>query len=190
MNKKILIIEDIGQQRFIYDFNLKKVGFNTILAETGEKGLALALTDKPDLVLLDLMLPGIDGLGVCRQLKKEEKTQSIPVIIMTAKSQKKDIIDCMNAGADHFMVKPIQFNELFAKINELLLIKNDEDCELLKQCGFLIRYKGNTEEIKQIWMKNFCKNKLKSKDCERKKYKEKTGKTPPDHKTPIEEIEE
>ncbi len=73
MNEKILIIEDIGQQRFIYDFNLKKTGFDTLLAESGEKGLALTYSNKPDLILLDLMLPGMTELEVCRQLKKMKK---------------------------------------------------------------------------------------------------------------------
>ncbi|OVE72644.1 hypothetical protein BVX93_02120 [bacterium B13(2017)] len=119
-NKTILVIEDMNSQRFIYKFNFKKMGFNVMGAETGEIALILAETHNPDLIISDVMLPRINGFEVCRQLKANEKTKNIPIIFVTAKSQKEDIIEGINAGGTHYIVKPFDFNELISKIYEII----------------------------------------------------------------------
>src|SRR4030042_1552034 len=87
MREKILIVEDEKDIVKMLDYNLKKEGFRAISAYDGEDALDLAAREHPDLIVLDLMLPGIDGLEVCKALKKENKTSNIPIIMLTAKSQ-------------------------------------------------------------------------------------------------------
>ena len=118
--KTILIVDDHGALRYILSFDLQKKGFKTITAGSGEKGIEIALKDKPDLILLDAMMPGIDGFETCRRLKKEEDTKDIPVLMVTAKSQREDVLEGLQAGAVSYMVKPFKFEELFAKIVEVI----------------------------------------------------------------------
>ena len=118
--KTILIVDDHGALRYILSFDLQKKGFKTITAGSGEKGIEIALKDKPDLILLDAMMPGIDGFETCRRLKKEEDTKDIPVLMVTAKSQREDVLAGLQAGAVSYMVKPFKFEELFAKIVEVI----------------------------------------------------------------------
>ena len=118
--KTILIVDDHGALRYILSFDLQKKGFKTITAGSGEKGIEVALKDHPDLILLDAMMPGIDGFETCRRLKKEEVTKDIPVLMVTAKSQREDVLEGLQAGAVSYMVKPFKFEELFAKIVEII----------------------------------------------------------------------
>jgi len=118
--KTILIVDDHGALRYILSFDLQKKGFKTITAGSGEKGIEIALKDKPDLILLDAMMPGTDGFETCLRLKKEEESKDIPVLMVTAKSQREDVLEGLQAGAVSYMVKPFKFEELFAKIVEVI----------------------------------------------------------------------
>lgn len=118
--KKILIVDDHGALRYILSFDLQKKGFKTITAGTGEKGIELACAEKPDLILLDAMMPGIDGFETCRRLKTHEETKAIPVVMVTAKSQRKDVLEGLQSGAVSYMVKPFKFDELYNKIVEII----------------------------------------------------------------------
>ncbi|MCK5707438.1 MAG: response regulator [Candidatus Aureabacteria bacterium] len=118
--KAILIVDDHGALRYILSFDLQKKGFKTITAGSGEKGIELAQKDKPDLILLDAMMPGIDGFETCRRLKQDEDTKNIPVLMVTAKSQREDVLEGLQAGAVSYMVKPFKFEELFNKIVEII----------------------------------------------------------------------
>lgn len=102
------------------DYNLKKEGFKTLVAHNGEDGLESARKDRPDLMILDLMLPKMDGLEVCKQLKKEKETTAIPVIMLTAKSQESDKIVGLELGADDYVAKPFSIRELIARIKAVL----------------------------------------------------------------------
>lgn len=102
------------------EYNLKKEGFKVIDARDGEDALDLAVRAYPDLILLDLMLPGIDGLEVCKSLKKEAKTASIPIIMLTAKSQESDKVVGLELGADDYISKPFSPRELIARIKAVL----------------------------------------------------------------------
>ena len=101
-------------------YNLKKEGYRIVDARDGEDALDLALREHPDLILLDLMLPGIDGLEVCKQLKKEAKTSRIPIIMLTAKTQETDKIVGLELGADDYVSKPFSPKELIARIKAVL----------------------------------------------------------------------
>lgn len=120
MKETILIVEDEKDIVKMLDYNLKKEGYKTFVAHDGEDALDMANTKLPDLILLDLMLPGVDGLEVCKQLKAERKTASIPVIMLTAKAQESDKIVGLELGADDYMTKPFSPRELIARIKAVL----------------------------------------------------------------------
>lgn len=120
MKEKILIVDDEKDIVRMLDYNLKKEGFRTLSASDGEEALDKAIRERPDIVLLDLMLPGIDGLEVCKSLKKEAKTAGIPVIMLTAKTQEADKIVGLELGADDYVTKPFSIRELIARIKAIL----------------------------------------------------------------------
>ncbi len=120
MKEKILIVDDEKDIVKMLDYNLKKEGYRTLTAYDGEKAVEAVRQAKPDLVILDLMLPGIDGLEVCKNLKQEGKTASIPIIMLTAKSQEADKIVGLELGADDYMTKPFSPRELVARVKAIL----------------------------------------------------------------------
>ena len=117
---KILIIEDDPDIRELLRFNLEKAGYNLFLAEDGEKALTLARQHAPDIILLDLMLPGVDGLEVCRTLKKDPELQRIPVMMVTAKGEEMDRVVGLELGADDYVVKPFSLREVVLRIRKVL----------------------------------------------------------------------
>ena len=120
--KKILIIEDEKNMVEGLRFNLEARDYHVIAAFDGESGLKKALGELPNLVILDLMLPGINGYEVCKQLK--EDIPDIPIIMLTAKSQESDIVTGLDLGADDYITKPFSVLELLARINSLLRRSN------------------------------------------------------------------
>ncbi len=134
MKEKILIVEDEKDILKMLEYNLKKEGFRTISAYDGEDALDLASREYPDLVILDLMLPGMDGLEVCKELKRESKTASIPIIMLTAKSQESDKVVGLELGADDYITKPFSPRELIARIKAVLRRVKDKEklLEILK----------------------------------------------------------
>ncbi|HOW35622.1 MAG TPA: response regulator [Candidatus Omnitrophota bacterium] len=127
MKETILIVEDEKDIVKMLEYNLKKEGFKTLSAHDGEDALDLAGKEHPDLIILDLMLPGIDGLEVCKTLKKESKTASIPIIMLTAKSQESDKIVGLELGADDYVTKPFSLRELIARIKAVLRRAKEKD---------------------------------------------------------------
>ena len=125
--EKILIIEDEKDIVKMLDYNLKKEGFKTLSAHNGEDGLDMARKENPDLILLDLMLPEMDGLDVCKAIKNEAKTSHIPIIILTAKAQETDKIVGLELGADDYMTKPFSPRELMARIKAVLRRMKEKD---------------------------------------------------------------
>ena len=117
---KILIVEDDPDIRELLRFNLEKAGYTIFLAEDGEKALTLARKHSPDIVLLDLMLPGMDGLEVCRTLKKDPELQRIPIIMVTAKGEEMDRVVGLELGADDYVVKPFSLREVVLRIRKIL----------------------------------------------------------------------
>jgi len=127
MKETILIVEDEKDIVKMLDYNLKKEGFKTLVAHDGEDALDSATRDRPDLVILDLMLPGMDGLEVCKALKSETKTASIPIIMLTAKSQESDKVVGLELGADDYVTKPFSPRELIARIKAVLRRMKEKD---------------------------------------------------------------
>jgi len=120
MKEKILIVDDEKDIVKMLNYTLKKEGFRTVDASDGEDALDLAFKEHPDLIILDLMLPGVDGLEVCRQLKKEPKTAVTPIIMLTAKTQETDKVVGLELGADDYVSKPFSPKELIARIKAVL----------------------------------------------------------------------
>lgn len=118
--KKILIVEDDDDIRELVAFNLEMSGFSVLKKDKGEGVAELALENKPDLILLDVMLPGIDGFEVCRQIKKNKDTKEIPVLMLTARTDDEDIINGLETGADDYITKPFRPKILLAKVKTAL----------------------------------------------------------------------
>ena len=116
----ILVIDDEPDLLELVEFNLKKDGYETIVAKNGQAGLEIAQKHLPDLIVLDLMMPGIDGLEVCRQLRADSRTRQIPMIMLTAKSGEADRIVGLELGADDYVTKPFSPRELVARVRALL----------------------------------------------------------------------
>ncbi|HAD03774.1 MAG: DNA-binding response regulator [Desulfuromonadales bacterium GWC2_61_20] len=117
---KILAIEDEEDILALVHYNLTRDGYEVLTATSGEDGLALARQNAPQLVLLDLMLPGMDGLEVCRQLKRTAATESIPVIMLTAKGEEADVVAGLELGADDYVSKPFSARVLLSRIRAVL----------------------------------------------------------------------
>jgi two-component system, OmpR family, alkaline phosphatase synthesis response regulator PhoP len=118
--KMILVIEDEHDIQELVKYNLVKEGYPVSLADTGEQGIKLARAESPGLILLDLMLPGMDGLEVCKALKGDSKTSHIPIVMLTAKGEEADIVAGLELGADDYITKPFSPRVLIARIRALL----------------------------------------------------------------------
>lgn len=127
MADKVLIIDDEEHIAELIRYNLEAAGFKTVVAGNGIDGLSRAREEEPDLVLLDLMLPGIDGLEVCKRLRGEEKTRNVPIIMLTAKSEEIDKILGLELGADDYITKPFSVRELTARVKALLRRSNAQE---------------------------------------------------------------
>lgn len=117
---KILIVEDDRDIVEMVEYNLQEEGYVTISALNGEDGINLARREQPDLIILDIMLPVIDGFEVCRTLKSDDKTSHIPIIILSAKSQETDKVVGLELGADDYVTKPFSPRELIARIRAIM----------------------------------------------------------------------
>jgi two-component system phosphate regulon response regulator PhoB len=117
---RVLVIEDEADLRAVLDYNLTKEGHRVTLVSTGGEGLRLARELKPDLILLDLMLPDMPGTEVCRALKKDEGTRDFRVIMVTAKGEEIDRVVGFELGADDYVVKPFSVRELLLRVNAVL----------------------------------------------------------------------
>ena len=122
--KTILVIEDEPDIRDLLEFHLKKEGYKVLTSSDGEKGLKAALKESPNLILLDLLLPGIKGLDVCRVLKNDVNTSKINIIMVTALGQEENIVKGLETGADDYVSKPFNMAILLARISAVLRRNN------------------------------------------------------------------
>jgi len=116
----ILVVEDEEDIRELLKYNLEKEGYQVVGAGTGEDALRAVRDRRPDLILLDLMLPGIDGLEVCRRIRGAGHTQPLPIIMLTAKGEEADIVTGLELGADDYIVKPFSPRVLLARLRAAL----------------------------------------------------------------------
>lgn len=135
--KKILIVEDEESIRGFLKINLKRNGYEVIEVDNGEDGIKIAINEKPAIVILDVMLPGMDGFNVCKRIREEEK--NIGIIMLTAKSQDIDKITGLEYGADDYIVKPFNPMELLLRIKAILRrIGDEEEKRTIEQGRFKI----------------------------------------------------
>ncbi len=120
MKECVLIVEDEADIRELIAFNLEREGFATLAAEDGLIGVELARNHKPDIILLDVMLPQKDGFQVCRDLERDASTARIPIIMLTARGEEVDRIVGLELGADDYVVKPFSVRELILRIRAIL----------------------------------------------------------------------
>jgi DNA-binding response OmpR family regulator len=118
--KKIVVIEDEPDILEVLSYNLKREGYDVLAASDGVRGLALIRREQPDLVLLDLMLPGMDGVEICGTIKKDAQSQNTLIIMVTAKGEESDIVLGLGVGADDYIAKPFSPKELVARVKAVL----------------------------------------------------------------------
>lgn len=112
----VLIVEDEPAQRDILAYNLESEGYQVTRAENGEEALILIKEETPDLIVLDWMLPNVSGIEVCRQLKTRQETRTVPIIMLSARSEEVDRVRGLETGADDYVVKPYSVGELMARV--------------------------------------------------------------------------
>lgn len=127
MQQKILVVEDEVHIIELLKYNIELAGYQMIYADNGKEGINLCVEQHPDLVILDLMLPDIDGFDVCKILKKDERTKDIPVIMLTARGEEVDKVLGLELGADDYITKPFSIRELMARIKVVLRRFRAED---------------------------------------------------------------
>ncbi|MBN2735911.1 MAG: response regulator [Spirochaetales bacterium] len=132
--KAILVVDDEMDIRELLSYNLEQEGYKVYKAGTGEEAISISNTEKCDLILLDLMLPGINGFEVCKKIKKTSTTSHIPIVMLTAKNEDHDIIEGFDIGADDYVTKPFSPKILLARIKNLMKQSlTDEDQFLEKR---------------------------------------------------------
>ncbi len=112
----VLVVDDEPAQRAMLSYNIEAQGYRTVTASDGEEALVLADEQRPDIILLDWMLPKLSGIEVCRQLKARAPTREIPVIMVSARTEEEDRIRGLETGADDYIIKPYSVNELIARL--------------------------------------------------------------------------
>ncbi|MHB8835803.1 MAG: response regulator transcription factor [Candidatus Methylomirabilia bacterium] len=148
--ERILVIEDEEDILELFRYNLSREGYRVSTALSGEDGLRAAMRDRPDLVVLDLMLPGIDGIEVCRRLKADPHTRFIPVVMVTAKGDEADVVAGLELGADDYLTKPFSPKVLIARIRAVFRRREQESVKDAKepiQRGDVLIHPGRREVL-------------------------------------------
>lgn len=154
--KQILVIDDDADIRELISYNLTKNGFAVSSASSGEAALERLRNELPDLIILDLMLPGMDGLDICRKLRQAPRTAALPIIMLTARDEDADIVTGLELGADDYVIKPFSPRVLIARIRATLRQGHqplEEESGAILQSGNLVidpgrrRLQAGTKEI-------------------------------------------
>tara|TARA_B100001113_G_C21067543_1_gene604102 strand:- start:682 stop:1383 length:702 start_codon:yes stop_codon:yes gene_type:complete len=146
--KTILIIEDEKDIAELLAFNLENDEFNTLLANNGESGIKIARKRKPDLIILDLMLPGIHGLDVCRIIKGDPELKNIFIVMLTALGQEESIVKGLEVGADDYITKPFSFKILIARIRSVIRRSRIDEEGVIKDINiFGVEIKQRSREV-------------------------------------------
>jgi two-component system phosphate regulon response regulator PhoB len=120
MGSRLLLVEDEEPLAVMLQYNLDKEGFDVALATGGEQALRMALDHRPDILVLDWMLPGISGVEMCRRLRMGSQTRNIPILMLTGRGEPRDRLQGLQVGADDYMSKPFVMSELAARLHDLV----------------------------------------------------------------------
>jgi DNA-binding response OmpR family regulator len=136
MSHKILVVDDEQSITVLLEYNLQRNGYRVVVAHDGHQALRLAQAERPDLIILDLMLPGLDGLEVCRALQRRG---SVPIIMLTARDEEVDRVVGLELGADDYVTKPFSVRELMARVKAVLrrTASDDADIGAVRRVGLL-----------------------------------------------------
>ncbi|MBI3408337.1 MAG: response regulator [Planctomycetes bacterium] len=148
---KILIVEDEASLAEVLTYNLQREGYEPVVAREGREGLRKAQTHLPDLVILDLMLPGIDGLEICRQLRASHRTAKIPILMLTAKAEETDQVIGFAVGADDYVTKPFSVKVLLQRVKVLLrrASEPEADSDVIESAGIRIDKRGHEVSVER-----------------------------------------
>ncbi|MGQ0671386.1 MAG: phosphate regulon transcriptional regulator PhoB [Hyphomicrobium sp.] len=139
MLAKILIVEDEDPLVTLLTYNLESEGFSTVACKSGDDALVTIQDERPDLVILDWMLPGLSGIEICRQIRAGTETRALPVIMLTARGEEGDRLRGLTTGADDYIVKPFSVAELLARVKALLRRASPEKtADVLERSGILL----------------------------------------------------
>ena len=147
---RILVVDDVADNVEILRMRLESLGYEVIDAIDGEQALERVQADRPDLVLLDIMMPKIDGLEVVRRIKADASLPFIPVILVTAKAGQKDVVAGLDAGGDDYLTKPIDHGALVARVRAMLRIKALHDEVQALNAGLEAKVKAQVEELEKV----------------------------------------
>ncbi len=133
--ERVLIVDDDPDIQRLVAYNLKQAGFEIVTASTGSKALETVQKHPPDLILLDLMLPDVDGMEVCRMLRQREISKNIPIIMLTARSEEIDRVVGFELGADDYVMKPFSARELVLRVKSIFRRTKEERSDVLRIAG-------------------------------------------------------
>jgi len=138
MKQKLLVVDDEKDILTLLEYNLEKAGFKVISAQDGPEAIDVAKKEKPDLIILDIMLPSMEGTEVCRILKREEATSRVPIIMLTAKGEEVDKIVGFELGADDYITKPFSPRELILRVMAVLKRGSEKKDKTTINVGLLL----------------------------------------------------
>ena len=118
--KKVLIIEDHSDMRELLTWQIELMGLMPVTAKLGNEGVEKAISEKPELIIMDIMMPGMDGLAAAREIRANNETKNIPILAATALFRDSDLKNCIEAGCNGYIIKPFTFQELQGKVRELI----------------------------------------------------------------------
>jgi two-component system phosphate regulon response regulator PhoB/two-component system alkaline phosphatase synthesis response regulator PhoP len=149
--QRILVVDDEKGIQEIVSQALKRRGYDTLNAADGDTALDMAFTAKPDLIILDLMLPRMDGWEVCRRLKSNKETASIPIIMLTARREETDVVEGLDLGADDYIKKPFSLAELTARVGAILRRVQiaDESRQRVEEGDLILDFESQTAILRQ-----------------------------------------
>ena len=136
-NEKILVVEDEEDIQEVLRYNLEKSGYRPICLDQGETAVAVVRKELPSLILLDIMLPGIDGLEVCRQIKQEQELRKIPIVMISARGEETDVVVGLEMGADDYITKPFSPRVVMARIKAVLRRDSKPEADAVIEHGFV-----------------------------------------------------
>src|SRR6478672_571600 len=151
---KVLVVDDYETNRRGLSALLKSASYNVVSASNGSDALEMVRRERPDLVVLDVLMPGLSGLDVCRELKRTAETCLIPVILISGAQGRQTVIDGLDAGADDFLTKPIDTEELYTRVRSLMRLKRVTDD--LESAGSLFMTLGRIIEARDPYTEGHC----------------------------------